>query len=436
MLDRFRLAFGTHFEDVVGRPILVALSGGSDSVALLCLLDAALPSLGCRPFAAHVHHHLRGQEADADAAYCAELCDALGVPLAVEHLDPAPPRGTSPEAWWRGERYRLLEAVRERLGCAAIATAHTLDDQAETVLLKLLRGSGPRGTAAIRRRRGTVVRPLLDLGREELREWLRTHAVVWREDASNLAADRPRAWLRRNVVPLLETAYPRVRYQLAAFAAALAEDEEYLGASLATAAWPAVGRPIAVAAVAALAPALRRRWLLALADRLPLAEPPSRLQLAAVEGLLRAGRPAAVDLGRHWVLRRRGDRLHLSPPPCRPFAATVAAVPSTVALPGGFVGRLGDVATLGSRYRERLSARVLGVQLHWRSAPAGERWPAPGGHRLLRGLAAAGVPAEWRRAWPVLEADGTMIWVPGVGVRAGWGGDDGPTVGVELEVPW
>ena len=437
IVDAFRRGFMAHLGDLAGKPILVALSGGSDSVALLALLHEAFATLGCRLFAAHVHHHLRGLDADADAAFCTELCRTLGVPLTVVHLDPSPPRGTSPEAWWRAERYRLLDAARESAGCAATATAHTLDDQAETVLLKLLRGAGPRGAAAIRRRRLTVVRPVLDLRRAELRDWLQSRGVTWREDATNLAGDRPRAWLRRHVVPLLETAYPRVLEQLGAFAQALAEDEAFMAAELAGAgSWPAVGRPVPRGPVAALPPSLRRRWVLALADRLPLAEPPSRVQLAAVDRMLEGGQPAAVDLGRRWVLRRRGDRLHLSPPPCLPFTPVTAAIPSTVTLPGGYVASLGAEALRGARYAARLGERVRRVALVWRPARSGERSPGAGGRLLARVLAAAGVPAECRRAWPVLEADGTIVWVPGAGVQTGWNADDGPGVGVELEVPW
>jgi len=385
--ERFSRSFAQAFPDLVGKPVLVALSGGSDSVALL-------------------------------------------------HLDPTPPRGTSPEAWWRGQRYRLLEAERERAECAATATAHTLDDQAETVLLKLLRGSGPAGVAGIRRRRGAVIRPVLDLRREELRAWLRSRGATWREDASNLAADRPRVRLRRHVLPLLTQAYPATVEQLGAFAAMLAEDETFLAGVLASSvAWPAVGHPVESGPVVALAPALRRRWVMALAARLPLAEPPSRVQLAAVDRLLRDGDPAAVDLGRRWVLRRRGRRLHLSPPPLAPFAPIAVTVPSVTVLPGGFVARVAATGG-GAAHAATLSRRAEGLALAWRPTLAGERWPGYGNRSLYRALAAAGVPAEWRRAWPVLDAGGTILWVPGVGVHTEWEGCGVHDIGLELEVPW
>jgi tRNA(Ile)-lysidine synthase len=434
--ETFARRFAEAFPEIAGSPILVGLSGGSDSTALLRLLVESAPRLGCGVRAAHVHHHLRGADADADAAFCAALCRELAVPLSLLHLDPRPPRGAAPEAWWRAERYRLLAAERERAGCAAVATAHTLDDQAETVLLKLLRGAGPRGVAGIRPRRGEVIRPLLWARREALREWLRERGAGWCDDVSNLTADRPRARLRREAMPVLAAAHPRAAEHLAAFAAMLAEDEACLAELVAGAAWPQVRRPVARAAVAALPAALRRRWVLALADRLPLAEPPSPLQLAAADAVILGVRPVAVDLGRRWVLRRRGERLHLSPPPLPPFAPVPAAVPSTVGLGGGLVARIGGAADGGTTLTASVAASAGGLALCWRPPAVSERWPSTDGRPLVRLLAAAGVPAELRRAWPLLAAGGTILWVPGVGVHPEWVAQDAHGIVLALEVPW
>jgi len=435
-LDGFSAAFRRHFPELLGQPILAALSGGADSVALLCLLRACREDLGCSVRAAHVHHHLRGADADGDAAYCAELCERLGVPLAVEHLDPARPRGSSPEAWWRHERYRVLEGVRVASGCTALATAHTRDDQAETVLLKLLRGAGPRGVAGVRRRLGPVVRPLLDCGREELRVWLSAGGVGWREDATNADPAQPRSWIRTRLIPMIAGTYPNAVTHLAEFAAALAEDDVLVGRMLQDrGVWPSVGEALTVEQVAELPPPLRRRWVLELASRLPLAEPPSRKQLDAVGRMLTGGSPAAVDLGRRWVLRRRRGALILSPPPILPFPPHPVGVPSRVELPGGFVARVGTTAPSGASYRATLHPRVATLPLAWRAVVAGERF---GGSAkpVARALARADVPAEWRGAWPALEAGGTMVWLPAVGVAEGWMGDDATGVVAELEEPW
>jgi tRNA(Ile)-lysidine synthase len=431
----FSAAFRRYFPDLVGRPILVALSGGADSVALLYLLHEEATGLRCRVCAAHVHHHLRGADADGDAAHCTDLCGQLGVELVVGHLDPLRPRGTSPEAWWRRERYRLLEGVREQLDCAALATAHTRDDQAETVLLKLLRGAGPRGVAGIRRRRGKLVRPLLDFKRSELRAFLASRGVGWREDISNADPTLPRAWVRSRLVPLLAEAFPGSVTHLAEFGGTLAEDDAFLGTLLSErGVWPEVGRPLPVGAVASLPPPLLRRWVLELAARLPLSEPPSRRQLEAVASMVARGLPAAVDLGRRWVLRRRGGTLVLTPPPLCAFGPVSVGVPSRVELPGGFVARI-DLRGTGASHQARLHPRLRDLSLVWRSVAPGERF-ATGGKPIVRLLARAGVPAQWRRAWPLLGAGGRMVWLPAVGVAEGWQGNDADGVVAEVEEPW
>ena len=436
IIDAFVHSFRQRFPDLTGVPVLLALSGGSDSVALLHLMEAARPLLACTLRAAHVHHHVRGDDADADAAFCETLCASLGIPLDVVHASPLPPRGTSPEAWWRRERYRLLDEVRSAKECRVVLTAHTRDDQAETVLMKLLRGSGPRGVAGIRRRRGTVARPLLDFGRAELRSWLESVGWPWREDATNASADTPRGRIRHRLLPAVEEAFPGAGGHLVAFAEALAGDEDVLAGMLRRdGVWPEPRRGVPVAAVGALPLALRRRWVLELAARLPLTEPPSRTQLEAVEGMIGGRGPAAVDLGRRWVLRRRGGQLHLSPPPCDPFPPVPVRVPSETPLPGGFFGRVGTApsdATHGTWLRPGLRDAAL----VWRSPEPGERWGSSGRRTVARALARAGVPAPWRRAWPVLAADGRIVWVPGVSRQTEWAGRPGDGVRAELEEPW
>jgi len=433
-LNGFAAGFRRHFPDLVGRPVLVALSGGADSVALLYLLAEAAPELGCVVAAAHVHHHVRGAAADGDAAYCGEVCGRLGIRIVVEHLDPERPRGVSPEAWWRRERYRALEAARSRLGCAAVATAHTRDDQAETVLLKLLRGSGTRGVAGIRRRSGSVIRPLLDVRRAELHEYLSGAGVTWREVGSNAERAYPRARVRHDVLPAIVAAFPHGVEHLASFSEDLAADDTLLSRVLKErGVWPRIGSPVPLDAVAALPDALLHRWVLELSGRLPLAEPPSRRQIAQVRTLLSDGRPAAVDLGRRWVLARRGDAVILRPPPIAPFAPHAAAVPSRSELPGGFVALLGGEAATRARHRAVLRTRLASGPLWWRSVAPGERFE---GAPAARQLAARGVPPQWRRAWPVLQAGATMVWLPAVGVADGWAGDAADGVAVGLEEPW
>lgn len=434
----FSSSFRHSFPDLVGQPVLAALSGGADSVALLHLMLLARGELGCRVAAAHVNHHAR-PGADDDEHFCRELCRELGVELEVCHLREAVPAGLSREAWWREHRYEHLEAARRTLACAATATAHTHDDQAETVLLKLLRGSGPRGVVGIRRRLGTLVRPLLEFGREELRGWLRGIGGRWREDPGNADPGQPRAWLRLVGLPALERRFPGSTRHLAGFAAVLADDDEALSHLAAALPRPEIGRPAACEALAGAPAAVQRRWLLALAAGLPLAEPPDRAQLAAFQGLVARGSPAAVDLGRRWVLRRRTDRLLLCPPPLAPFAPWPASVPSHAGLAGYPRVALGETIEPGDRvvHEAWLAPRITAAGLCWRPVQPGERveWPQAHG-RVGHLLGRIGVPVEWRPAWPVLEADGTIAWIPGVGTAPGWAGETGHGIVATMEEPW
>jgi tRNA(Ile)-lysidine synthase len=416
----------------------VALSGGADSVALLHLLVDARGELEIELEAAHVHHHVRRAAADADAEFCQALCARLGVGLALLHVRELRSVGMSPEAFLRRERYRLLEATRVALGCAAVATAHTLDDQAETVLWKLVRGAGMRGVAGIRLRNGKVIRPLLGVPRAELRSLLTQKGEGWCEDLTNRDPEQPRAYLRHHVLPLLEARFPAGSAHLAAYATRVHEDEAALfGLLERCAVYPAVGEAVPLEMVRALSPALRRRWVLELAGRLPLAEPPSRQQLDLVERLLEGESPAAVDLGRHWVLRRRGGMLHLAPPACAPFRPVPARLGESQKLPGGFKVALGVAEAHGTAVTHRviLHPRLAAASAVWRPLRRGERLPGER-RRAADALARLGVPPEWRFAWPVLEAGGTMIWLPGVVVAPGWGGDPESGIPAQVEEPW
>ncbi len=213
--------------------VLIALSGGADSVALLLLLreleqDGVLTIAG----AAHLNHQLRGAEADEDEAFCAALAGGLGVPFRAERTDVAArarAQKRSIEDAARSARYDFFERAAGELSGDVIAVAHTKEDQAETFLLRLLRGSGTRGLAAIQPRAGRVVRPLLDVAREDLRAYLASHGQAFRQDSSNADVRIPRNRIRHEVIPYLESHFsPRVTDVLAREAALARQDEEFL----------------------------------------------------------------------------------------------------------------------------------------------------------------------------------------------------------------
>jgi tRNA(Ile)-lysidine synthase len=204
-----------------GDSVLVALSGGVDSVVLLQLLRLLPESWGLRLAAAHLDHGMRAGSRE-DAEWVSGLCRAWEVPLEVARAGTRL-RG---QAAARAERYRFLRATAERLGMDRIATAHHADDQAETVLFRLIRGAGLQGLAGIPSRRGPIVRPLLPFTRAEIEDYVELLGVPHREDPSNLSLDYARNHLRLEVLPRLEQIAPGATRSLTRLARAAGEDAE------------------------------------------------------------------------------------------------------------------------------------------------------------------------------------------------------------------
>lgn len=210
-----------------GSRVVVALSGGADSVALLVALAEAATRLGIEVVAGHYNHRLRGPEADADETFVRCLCARLRVPLAVERAAGVL-AGAGIEAAARRERYAFLRRAAAALDAQYIATAHTLDDQAETVLMRLLRGSGAAGLSAIRPRRGCVIRPLMHCSRVSVLDYLEARGCEFRVDATNADRRFLRNRVRHDVLPVLDAINPRVRAALARTAATLQAESAYL----------------------------------------------------------------------------------------------------------------------------------------------------------------------------------------------------------------
>ena len=214
-----------------GAHVLAACSGGADSVCLLLLLSELREVLGIRLSAVHVHHGLRGESADGDAAFVQALSEKLGVPCVVKHIDVRTFREEqrlSEEEAARILRYRTLREVQQALGADLLAAAHHLDDQAETVLLNMLCGSGLRGLSGMKAKNGSLIRPLLSFTREEILEELRTRGQDWREDETNALDIYDRNLLRNRVFPALREIRPDAARKIAETADVFAETETYL----------------------------------------------------------------------------------------------------------------------------------------------------------------------------------------------------------------
>jgi len=291
-------------------PLLAAVSGGPDSMALLAALAAVAPRFGASVAAGHVDHGWRAERSRRDAAFVEAWCRRRSVPFFQERL-PVPPRGRSREDAARELRYRALAAMRERAGASAVVTGHTRDDAAETVLLALLRGRPLSGIAGIRRRREDgVVRPLLEVSRGAILAYLRERRIPYRRDATNDDPAFDRNWVRRRVVPLLERRFgSAVTANLAASAEALSRDREWIDDLFARDVLPRLaggGGEISVdsALLSALPSAALRRALLAMAERAG-GRPLSRPELLALEKLARAGEPFRFQAGRRVDFRNR-----------------------------------------------------------------------------------------------------------------------------------
>jgi tRNA(Ile)-lysidine synthase len=227
--------------ELAGHRVLAAVSGGLDSTVLADALAACAARSGFSLAIAHVHHGLRGADADADQAAAEALARQLGVPFAAERVAPhtlregraSRERPTVQEAA-RTLRYAALERIAAQLGAGRIATAHHAGDQAETVLLRLFRGSGPDGLGGIPERSndGRIVRPLLRLSRADLEVYARARGLAWREDASNASPDYARNRLRNWLPRLAEDFNPRLLRAIADLAEAQRRDSEWIRAGV------------------------------------------------------------------------------------------------------------------------------------------------------------------------------------------------------------
>ena len=228
--DRAAKALAATGVPAAGDGVAVAVSGGADSLALLHALRTLAGRRGWRLAVVTVDHGLRPGSA-ADAAFVADHAKGLGLPARVTTLGPEdlePHRRSGPEGAARAARYEALWPAADELGCSWLATGHTLDDQAETVLLQLLRGAGPDGLAGVAVRAGHLLRPLLGVRRAETRACCVALGLDWREDPTN-ADDGPlRNRVRQRLLPLLEELRPGATQVLARTAALAADERDWL----------------------------------------------------------------------------------------------------------------------------------------------------------------------------------------------------------------
>jgi len=185
--------------------VLAGVSGGADSVALIRLLHTYREQLGISRIAiAHVNHSLRGKESDDDEAFVKNIADNLQIEFFSAALPPSSSPQNGIEEWARTERYSFFHQIKQTEKFDCIATAHTANDQAETVIMRIMRGAGLRGLRGVLAQRGDgVIRPLLSVEREMLEEWLKERGLSYRIDSSNLDQKFRRNWVRHEIIPLM-----------------------------------------------------------------------------------------------------------------------------------------------------------------------------------------------------------------------------------------
>ncbi|MEX2466723.1 MAG: tRNA lysidine(34) synthetase TilS [Gemmatimonadota bacterium] len=417
--------------------VVVAVSGGLDSCALLHMLrfpgaGAVVPMLRegafqpSRLVAAHFDHRMR-PGSNADARWLRGLCAAWGVDL-VTGVASEPPTS---EAEARAARYGFLREVRRDLGARTIATAHHKDDQAETVLFRMFRGTGPAGLQGIEAERADGVwRPLLGVWRQDILDYARTVGLRWREDPTNVALGFARNALRHRVIPDAERLVaPGAKRALVRFAERAAHDEagwESLIPRLLDSLdpeWRPEGVTVDRAGLLAFHPAVRARILRTLALELGF-RPGSGVTALAVDFAESAGSGRTIDLGRSFVLRRDLDRLTLerrrtgSPTEDRPLLIHEPASGSGEVVLAGRSIWVGWGAAAGTRpgVVERFRPDELRFPLTVRGWEDGDRIRTSAGRRKLkRVFLEARIPAAERRRVPVLaDAEGVVLWIPGV----------------------
>ncbi len=404
--------------------IVVAFSGGMDSTVLLHALSSRNPRNLC---AVHVHHGLQAQ-ADQWAAHCGRVCTALDVPLQVQHVI-VRTAGKGLEAAAREARYSAFsDAMRKG---DVLVTAHHLEDQAETVLMRLLRGSGTRGMAAMREsvplHPGVLWRPLLRVSRSQIARYAQVHALEWIDDPHNQNPDLARSYLRHEILPRLQAHWPGAAGNLSRFSELSADADEILRevAELDFHECTAPGGPLPIEVLKKMTRARRHNLLRHWVEHAQL-PPPFQDSLDRLDQEV-MGAAQDADPVLNWpgaqIRRYRNYLFVMAPLPDAPlsFSQTWDGCCELV-LPQG-CGRLRPV----SPPRRAVETVVRMAQSSDRFSPFGSSMS-----RTLKNLfQERGVPTWVRARTPVVEREGRLIWVGGLGWASGrdW-------TGLRTEIQW
>ena len=407
-----------------GEPLVVLLSGGADSV---CLLDCAV-RIGAGAHALHVNYGLR-PGSDADEQFCRVLCDRLGVPLVVEGVELG--EGNL-QAQAREARYRLAEGLAFEHGCD-FAAGHTASDQAETVLYRLAVSPGSRALLGMAPRRGRLVRPLLEAGREETREYCRGRGLSWQEDPTNADPRFARSRLRHEVLPVLRALSPAAERTIAETSFLLRDERQVLERA-ADEAIARLGIPTPLEALRREPRGLVRTVLMRLAER-TTSEGAVALSRGDAEAILALAVDGTQTLDLGGGLRAIAEygllRFDVGEEEPDPIPAAVDLPVPGVAEFGDWevIARVEKVAQaagggyLPARGDALLSPKTVSEPLTIRAWRQGDRMRPAGldGTKTLQDLFTDNkVPREERDRVPVIECAGEIAWVAGLAIGEGF----------------
>ena len=420
-----------------GTRLVVGLSGGADSVALLHVLHSLREEFAWDSLiAVHIHHGLRGKAADEDARFAEHFCADLGIPCIVKHYDvraEAKARGLGEEETGRLLRYAAFRQAAGEKGF--IAVAHHRKDQAETVLMRLCRGTGLKGLAGMAPVRENICRPLLFCSREEIEDYCRENGLNWREDATNQEETYTRNKLRLRVLPILEEINPQAVAHIANTASLLAEEEDFLEQQTAFF-WEKVRLPslpeetaLSIEKLCALHPAMRRRILRQAVGRFQKKDISAK-QLAALEDLLAKESGKSRNFPEGLRAENRYGALVLSRKAAEEPKGFCYALPPEQEIRIPEIGIA--VFVTSDEENVEISAETctnvfdydkIEHTLFCRTRRQGDVIPLRKGRKKIKALFIdEKIPRAEREQYPLIAAGDTVIWVPGL--KAAFGADE------------
>ena len=402
-----------------GDTVICAVSGGADSVALLFAMYLLKDKLDITLEAAHFNHHLRGQESDRDEVFVKALCDRYDIPLHLGEAQVVPGK-KGLEAAARDARYAFLQSLKGK-----IATAHTADDNAETVLMHMVRGTGLKGLGGITPVRGNVIRPMLRCTRQEVEEFLDEWCLSHIEDSSNESDAFLRNRIRHRVLPLLKQENPKLAENLSEMALRLRQDENLLSTQAGFETLPTVET------LKSMHPALRSRCLERFLKENGVKEPED-IHIRQTEALLYSDRPSArVNLPGGVTVRRCYDILEAVTGEEAP-AQLVLNCPGEVEFAGlRVICRAAEEIVHGP---DVFTVRPVGNML-LRSRKTGDSIRLSGGTKSLKKLFIdRKIPAHRRAQLPVLCDEQGILGVYDIGENLDRRAEELPAVTVRFEI--